>query len=134
MRRRQLAILATLPLALAGCEALQQRLGLGGPEPVRVVFFTPDSATLDEPALSVVRNAADTARRTGESVRVLGFSGPAGTPQDQVTVAANRAQAVRAALVAAGVPDGRITVGARPAVPFEAAPVESRRVEIHLVP
>lgn len=134
MTTRRLALFAALPLALAACDGVQRSLGLGGPEPVRVVFFTPDGTTLDDAARAVVADAARAANRSGNAVRVLGFSGPQGTPQDQVTLAANRAQAVCAALVAAGLPEGRITVGARPAVPFEAAPVESRRVEIHLLP
>jgi outer membrane protein OmpA-like peptidoglycan-associated protein len=102
---------------------------------VPVVFFAGDSAELDAPARAVVANAAGLARRHPElPVRVLGFASPAGASAQNRALAEARARAVVEALVAAGVPAGRIGVEPRGEVPFAQMPPESRRVEIHIGP
>ena len=129
MRRRALALagLATLPL-LSACAG-----GDSAAEPVRIVFFEDDSIALSEPARAVVRDAADAARRFPNApVRVLGFSAPDPTHAPTVSLSRARAERVVAELVAAGVPQGRIEQRGRGAVPFDALPVQSRRVEIHI--
>lgn len=125
MRRSMLLLLAVLlPAACAGRQ-----------EPVRAVFFEPASAALDAPAQQVVRDAAQAAAaRPSAEVGVLAFSAPAGMPAVEERVAADRAAAVRDALVAAGVAPARIRLEARPATPFASVPVESRRVEIRVTP
>ncbi len=97
-----------------------------------VVFFTADSAALDDNARSVVREAADLVRtRHSASVRVLGFAAPdTGTPEFNHELARARAQSVADNLVADGVPKERVHIEARGPVPFEDIPTESRRVEI----
>ena len=120
---RRLFLLAPVAL-LAACASVDD-------EPVRTVFFTPDSAALDTAAQAVVTGAAGRAARFPNSrVRVLGYTGPAGEPEANRVLARQRAENVAAALRQGGVAPGRITVAGRGPVAFDLAPVESRRVEI----
>ena len=99
--------------------------------PRSVVFFTADSAALDEGAQSIIRQSAETARANAGPLRVLGFAGSTvGTAAFNRDLARTRAQAVVDGLIAAGVPANRVSMGARAAVPFEQMPTEARRVEI----
>ncbi|TCZ61372.1 OmpA family protein [Roseicella aquatilis] len=127
--RRRLA-LAVLPLlALAACQPAP-------PPPASraatVVFFTEDSAGLDDNARSIIEQAAAQAmQRPGAPVRVRGFTAPeAGTGAYNKALAATRAQHVADHLAAAGVARDRIRIEPRGAVPYESYPTESRRVEI----
>jgi outer membrane protein OmpA-like peptidoglycan-associated protein len=130
MRRRLLA-LAALPL-LAGCEALT--LTRLADEPVRVVFFNEDSASLEAPAREVVRSAAHAAaRHPSARVNVFGYAGPAGGMAFNRALSEQRARHVAELLREFGVAGERVFVVPRGPVPFEAAPIESRRVEIRLV-
>ena len=133
MRRRHL-LLPILALALGGSAiSCAGRRGELAEQPLPVVFFAGDSAELDAPARAVVANAADLARRYPEQpVQVLSFASPAGASAQNRALAAARARAVVQALVAAGVPTGRIGVQPRGEVPFAQMPTESRRVEIHI--
>jgi outer membrane protein OmpA-like peptidoglycan-associated protein len=130
MRRRHLA-LALLPL-MAGCAMFEGPLS---EQPPRIVFFTEDSAALDEPAVGVVANAARLANRyPSASVEVLGYAGPVGGQQYNVALSQARAKTVEDALLARGVAASRITVRGRGPVAYELAPIESRRVEIRVIP
>ena len=121
---RRLILLAPLAL-LAACATARD-------EPVRTVFFTPDSAALDMAAQGVVQGAAGRAARFPSSrISVLGYTGPAGEAEANRVLARARAEAVAQGLRAAGVAPGRISIAARGEVPYDLAPVESRRVEIH---
>lgn len=121
---RRLILLAPLAI-LAACATVRD-------EPVRTVFFTPDSGALDAAGQEVVQGAASRAARFPASrVSVLGYAGQVGEPAASQAMSRQRAEAVAAGLRAAGVAPGRISVAARGPVAFELAPVESRRVEIH---
>ncbi|MFL1462066.1 OmpA family protein [Roseococcus sp. DSY-14] len=121
---RRLFLLAPLAV-LAACATVDD-------EPVRTVFFTPESAALDPAARQVVAGAAGRARRFPNSrITVRGYTGPAGDSAANQALSRARAEAVAAGLREAGVAPGRITVSARGEVPFDLAPVESRRVEVH---
>lgn len=121
---RRLVLLAPFAL-LAACATARD-------EPVRTVFFTPDSAALDAPAREVVAGAASRAARFPTSrVTVLGYTGPTGGAGFNQALSQARAEAVAAGLRDAGVAPGRISIAGRGPVAFELAPVESRRVEIH---
>ena len=64
---------------------------------------------------------------------MLGLAAPvatSGSAEFTRLLANARAQAVRDAVIAFGVPRARVTVGERAPVPFELLPIESRRVEI----
>jgi flagellar motor protein MotB len=129
MRRRLLASLAAIPL-LGACALLPQELA---DQPARVVFFTEDSARLDEAALGVVQNAATLANRNpSQPVLVMGFADPDGGRAYNRALSEARAQAVAERLRQDGVADQRISIVPRGAVPFEMMALESRRVEIRV--
>lgn len=126
MLRRVLFFVACC--ALAGC--MQNASSPDAPR--GVVFFTADSAALDDAALGAIRESAALARANPSTiVHVRGFAAPdTGTAAFNRTLAQARAQAVADNLAAAGVPANRIRIESRGAVPFEMMPTESRRVEI----
>lgn len=73
------------------------------------VFFDFDKANLTRDGERVVREAAETYRRTGAArVEVTGYTDLSGTPQYDEGLSKQRADAVRAALAAQGVPAGSI--------------------------
>ena len=126
---RRFAIAAPI-LLLAGC--MQPAAPSGQAAQTSVVFFVANSAGLDDPAQNTVRQAAAIATANPAApVQVRGFAAPdAGTAEFNKVLAQARAQAVADALVAAGVPKGRIQISARGAVDYALMPTESRRVEI----
>src|SRR3954467_2181862 len=126
MNRR--IILAALPfLALAGCA-----MAPSGTAPRAVVFFTADSAALDENAQELIAQLAEQAKaRPGVPVRVRGFAAPdAGSAAYNRSLAEARARQVADQLASAGVEASRIHIESRGEVPFELMATESRRVEI----
>lgn len=124
--RRNLLALAAAPVLLAACQA-----GMG-PAPQRyVVFFTEDSAALNENGEQIIRTAAAAARAAPTArITVLGFAGPAGSAAFNRAISDARARHVADTLVQQGIPASRIDIRPRGPVPFEAMPTESRRVEI----
>ena len=73
------------------------------------VFFDFDKASLTREGERVVRNAAETYRRTGAArIEVTGYTDLSGTPRYDLDLSKRRADAVRAALAAQGVPAGSI--------------------------
>lgn len=130
MRRVFLIGLASLPL-LAAC-TLPGETPPPAP-PVQVVFFTEDSASLDEAAQGVVAQVAQAAQAQPQApVQVLGFADPDGGRAYNQALSAARAENVAAALRVQGVAPARIRVAPRGPVPFEMMPLESRRVEIRI--
>ena len=127
-RRRHLLVLAALPLAVAACEAMPG----AARQPQRyVVFFTEDSAALNENGEQVILNAAAGAMaQPSAPVTVLGFAGSQGSAAFNQALSDARARHVADRLVQAGVARSRIQVRPRGPVPFDLVPVESRRVEI----
>lgn len=131
MNRRFLPLLALLPF-LAGCETFNRDPAA---EPARVVFFNEDSDTLDPAARTIVQGAADAAKRySNVRVNVFGYAGPAGGAAFNRALSAARATHVSELLRQFGVPADRVFIIGRGEVPFEMAPIESRRVEIRLAP
>ncbi len=127
MTSRRLLAFAALPLLLAACEAP----GTATPSQRYVVFFTQDSAALDENGEQVVTLAATSAKAAPNArIRVLGYAGPAGSVAFNKALSDTRARHVADHLVSQGVPQSRIQIVPRGPVPFELAPTESRRVEI----
>ena len=113
-----------LLLVLSACSLF----GPSGPR--YVVFFQEGSAQLDAPAGSVIAQAAQRANADPAApVEVSGYTDTAGSPQANVVLSQERAQAVADALVARGVAANRLIrkaqgqTGSNPGV-------ASRRVEI----
>ncbi len=126
MRRRALLLLLPAGL-LAACQGREELAAT----PVQVVFFQDDSADPPPVAMQVIQDAAALAQRfPAAPIRVLGYSAPDNSPI--VGLSRTRAECVAAELVRFGVPRERIGVQGRGPVPFEMAPVEARRVEIHV--
>ncbi|HLJ19970.1 MAG TPA: OmpA family protein [Stellaceae bacterium] len=74
------------------------------------VFFEFDKASLTAEGERVVRQAAETYRRTGVArVEVTGYTDLAGTPRYDLDLSKRRAATVRAALIAQGIPGNSIT-------------------------
>ena len=121
MRRRSF-LSVPLYLALVSCAQ----------PPRMVVFFNPNSATLDDAARGIVRDASAVAQaKPSATVWVLGFASPeTGTVESNKALAQARAQSVADGLVAAGVPQTRIRVEPWGAISYGLTPTESRRVEI----
>lgn len=103
------------------------------------LFFAHDRADIDGPGLRVIRAAAaDAAREEGRRILVTGHADRAGPDPYNAALSLRRAEAVRAALVAAGIAGQRIAVTAlgesAPAVPTGDGVREARnrRAEIRL--
>ncbi|WP_149538083.1 OmpA family protein [Siccirubricoccus phaeus] len=125
MQRRVLpAFLALAALSACATEAERRHPA--------VVFFTEDSAALDDEARQVIAQVAERARaRPLSPVIIRGFAAPdTGTASYNRTLSETRARQVADALVQAGVGQGRIRIEPRGAVPFELMAMEARRVEI----
>ena len=96
-----------------------------------VVFFQEWSAAIDEPAQTVVKQAAAFAKaNAGKPVRVNGFADPTGSKQANTLMSDLRAQVVADLLVSDGVDAKRIRQRGRGPVQFALSSQESRRVEI----
>ena len=118
------AIAAIAVCALAAC------VQYGPQQPTYVVFFTPDSTSLDASANSVIADAAAAAATVpSRKIYVAGYADAKGTPQYLHDLTLRRTQAVAAGLTAQGVASSRIVLepkghdGGDPGI-------ESRRVEI----
>jgi outer membrane protein OmpA-like peptidoglycan-associated protein len=133
MQRRLLAAALASPvlLGLAACEA--SRPAAATRSETLVVFFTEDSAALNESGLAILRGAADAAKANPRApVAVLGFAGAAGSVGFNQALSDARARHVADHLVEYGVERSRIAIRPRGPVPFELIPTESRRVEIRI--
>ena len=136
-RRAALAGIAALPTALLAACAANDPLGTQlVAQPVHVVFFEDDSVALGAPALGVVEQAANLARRyPAQPVRVLGYVAPEPGETPIMALARARAEHVASEMVRLGIPRARIQIAGRGAAAFAAdAPIEARRVEIHIGP
>ncbi|MDO9714363.1 OmpA family protein [Paracraurococcus sp. LOR1-02] len=102
-------------------------------QPLPVVFFAGDDATLDVVGQTVVANAAQLAKRYPlQPVRVVGFTSPAGVPAANRALAEARARAVADALIMAGVSSDRVRFESGGTAPYADTPTQSRRVEIRI--
>ncbi len=125
---RRLILLAPIALAMAGCATPDVD---ARNEPPVIVFFTGDSAALEEPTQALIRGAAATAARHPTApVRVLGFADPEGGVRFNQALSRARAENVAGHLIENGVAASRVRTVARGPVPFEFMEMESRRVEI----
>lgn len=98
--------------------------------PHYAVFFSERSAQLDRAARGVIAQAAERAREApGVPVSVVGYTDSAGSPEADVVLSRERAQAVADALIADGVEASRLVRAGRGQT-NEDPGVASRRVDI----
>ena len=83
--------------------------GTPAPAGPYTVYFAFDSATLSAEGLRIVRTAADTARSEKAPIGVVGHADAAGASDYNMNLSLRRANAVRDALIADGIPVSRIT-------------------------
>ncbi|MGG5817892.1 OmpA family protein [Falsiroseomonas sp. HW251] len=133
--RRRAALLTSLglPALVAAC-GNRQRMDLLS-QPTRSVFFADDSVALDAAAQGVVRDVSDTYKRytrTWSRIQLVGYVAPEPGQAPLVSLSRARAEAVRNALIADGVPGNIITFEGRGAAAFSSPDmaVEARRVDI----
>jgi outer membrane protein OmpA-like peptidoglycan-associated protein len=113
-----------LLLVLSACSLF----GPSGPH--YVVFFQERSVQLDAPARDVIAQAAKRARADpAASVEVSGYTDTGGSPQANLVLSQERAQAVADALVASGVAANRLVRKGQGQTGRDPG-VASRRVEI----
>jgi outer membrane protein OmpA-like peptidoglycan-associated protein len=113
-------------LALTSCSLFQSQPS------AYVVFFEERSAALDAPARKAIAEAATLAKDDPTAaVSLTGYTDSAGSPQADVVLSQQRAQAVADALVADGVERSRLIRQGRGQTGTEPG-LMSRRVEIRI--
>jgi outer membrane protein OmpA-like peptidoglycan-associated protein len=96
-----------------------------------VVFFQEWSAAIDDPAQSVIRQAAEWMKsHPGDVAHVSGFASPTGSRQANILMSDLRAQVVVDQLESDGVDLRRLRQRGHGPVQFALSSQESRRVEI----
>ena len=89
------------------------RMALTGTAPATAVYFATDRATLSPKAADSIRQvAAEYKARPGSTVTLTGHADTVGAPDYNMALAQRRTDAVRNALVSAGVPASAITTAA----------------------
>lgn len=127
---RHVVVVGSL-LLVVGCVGPSKSI-----QPVRFpLYFEELSANLDAGGRTVVKQAADYAQaHPSDEVVVIGFADPSLPKRAGMDISRTRAQVVNDELVAAGVAAGRVRQDAMGGTPFAFSRLESRRVEINLIP
>src|SRR5215468_4562730 len=115
---KKLSAIAAIAFALAACGESPQTVSLQSPPPAPpvptkswMVFFDTNSATLSQQGNTTVSEAAAIAKSMPSSrVVVTGFTDTEGAVAYNQALSLRRANAVRTALVANGVPPQSVTV------------------------
>jgi len=111
MLGRSLSLATAAALLLGGCNQQQSQGAVSAPpQPsTYVVLFDTGSAALSNQATSTIQQAATTYRsRSAANVSVAGHTDTVGSPDYNMMLSQQRANAVTAALVSAGVPRAAI--------------------------
>ena len=113
------------------CFIILQARAAAAPPPKYVVFFLEWSAKLEDPALAVIRHAADDAKaHPGLPVHINAFADPTGSRKANMLLTDLRAQVVMDQLQADGIQATRLFGRGHGSVRFALTSQESRRVEI----
>jgi len=122
---RRLGIVILLLCATAGTAAAAD------PPRKFVVFFQEWSAAIDDPAQSVISDAAAWLKsHPGDTAQINGFADPTGSKQANILLSDLRAQVVVDQLQTDGVDAKRLRQRGHGSVQFALSGQESRRVEI----
>jgi OOP family OmpA-OmpF porin len=129
--RKSLSLPLFLVAATSGCAMLASS---PPPPPDTVVFFQPQTAVLDAPALHIIASAAATAQAEPDApISVTGAADTVGALKDNEKLSIARAQAVANTLEADGVAASRITVRGMGETAAPAPGMQfARRVLIHI--
>lgn len=120
-RKAPAATAGAVPAAAAAAAALPR------------IYFEVDSDALPADATAVLAAVADTARANpAAAVLISGYHDATGNPEHNADLAKRRAQAVRHALEANGVPPERLQLAKPQQTTGGADPREARRVELRL--
>jgi hypothetical protein len=117
MLPKSLIALCASALLLGACDTSQQAVSAPPPPPAAapsyMVFFDWDRSDLSPQALATIGQAASAYKSSGNaSIGASGYTDTSGLPDYNVALSQRRAEAVKGALVQAGVPAGSIqTVG-----------------------
>ncbi|WP_433799551.1 OmpA family protein [Actinomycetospora sp. CA-084318] len=98
------------------------------------IRFGPSDATLTPAAAATVQAIASIVRGQDVTLEVEGFTAPIGPPDGAQAISANRAGAVRDALVASGVPADHVRVQALGDSQSLPSPEASRRATVRVAP
>ncbi len=127
-------------LALTGCATMNNmevQMGWRAPQtPDTVVFFQPQTAVLDQPALHNIATAAAKAQAApSAAITITGSADNIGTPAANDTLSVARAQAVANTMEADGIPASRITIAGLGQTPAPQPGLQfARRAIIHIGP
>ena len=98
------------------------------------IFFDSGSATVTAGSHRMIDNIVSAKDHLQPPIRVIGYADGPGSESYNLTLSLRRAEAVKSALVARGVPASRIVVGARGETGFiirtDAAEIQNRRVQV----
>jgi len=136
---KKLLAAAAAAFLLAACEEAAPPAAPPPPPPVRnfLVFFDFDKSTLTPRAMDIVKEAANAAK-AGQNTRVTctGHTDAAGPADYNMALSLRRANTIKDALVANGVPPASITVAGKGETTFLVSTADgvrepqNRRVEI----
>src|SRR5262245_49415081 len=119
MLSRRVLAASAVSLLLAACESRPPPVAAAAPKPPEQprtfsLFFAFDSARLTPEALALVEEAAAAAKaRPNARIACVGQTDTAGVPAYNLLLSRRRAEAVKQALVAQGIPADWITVSGR---------------------
>ncbi|MET0988543.1 MAG: OmpA family protein [Steroidobacteraceae bacterium] len=114
----------------------ETRAGTIEPNRIRVaslpanVYFDSGEASIDANDRKTIAEVAATVKQAGQSVEVTGYTDRTGSPQQNLELAKDRADAVREALVREGVAESDVAMSPPEFVTGTGATDEARRVEI----
>lgn len=127
------AATATAPAKPAAPAAAAAAEPPAAPPAAPVVYFEVDSDALPAEAAELLAGFAEALRgNIGATVLISGYHDASGDPQHNADLAKRRAQAVRHALEANGVPPAQLQLARPEQTTGGGDPREARRVELHL--
>ena len=94
------------------------------------VYFDSGEASIDTNDRKTIAEVAATVKQAGQSVEVTGYTDRTGSPQQNLELAKDRADAVREALVREGVAESDVSMSPPAFVTGSGSTDEARRVEI----
>ncbi len=102
-------------------------------EPLAVIYFESGKSELPDEAGGAIQTVKEKASANPKKlILISGFHDPSGDPERNVALAKARADAVREALIEAGLPEARVHLRKPEEIPGTEDMQEARRVDIRL--